>query len=191
MRLLFLRSRLDTHSLALSTSFHPDDDAPNDARRAPTVVRRSTLDVLNSAPNRRWTLLDVNVRYTMRSCVPPRVGVLFLLNTCTCMLASALSRPSLRPLHRLGLIPSHMQLACFLSFAHVFRSSIRALADGRPAVTPMCVIRPLSPQWPQLRQAARARSFSLSHPPSPSPPHPRARPNSGAPINAGRAQLNA
>lgn len=60
------------HSLALSTSFHPDDDAPNDARRAPTVVRRSTLDVLNSAPNRRSTQLDTNVRYTIRSCVPPR-----------------------------------------------------------------------------------------------------------------------
>jgi hypothetical protein len=50
---IFLRSRLDTHSPFPLNSFHPDDDVPNDARRAPMVVRRSTLDMLNSAPNRR------------------------------------------------------------------------------------------------------------------------------------------
>ena len=65
------------HSLALSTSFHPDDDAPNDARRAPTVVRRSTLDALNLAPNRRSTQFDIIVRYTMRACVP-------LASSCGC-----------------------------------------------------------------------------------------------------------
>jgi hypothetical protein len=66
MRVLFLRSRLDTH--ALSTSFHPD------ARRAPTAVRRSTFGVLNSAPNRRLTQLDTNVRCTVHSPYPDKGG---------------------------------------------------------------------------------------------------------------------
>lgn len=71
---------------------------------------------------------------------------------------------------------SLLQLVFFLSFGHVMRSSIRALADGRPAVTPVRVIRPLSPplHWAALTYLPR----------SPSAPHPRARPNNGAQINA-------
>jgi hypothetical protein len=93
-----------------------------------------------------------------------------------------------RPLRRIGLT---LQLACFLSFAHVIRSSIRALADKRLAVTPMRVIRPLSPPLRSVGCLARVL-VSLTHlPPSPSAPHPRARPNSGAPINARRAQPDA
>jgi hypothetical protein len=49
----------------------------------------------------------------------------------------------------------------FLSFAHVIHSSIRALADERPAVTPMRVLRPPSPP---LRWAV-SRAFFFSHSP--------------------------
>jgi hypothetical protein len=57
---------LNTHS-PLSTSSLPDNDAPNDARHALTLVCRSTLDVLISRPiDRRSTQLDTYVRASAR-----------------------------------------------------------------------------------------------------------------------------
>jgi len=92
----------------------------------------------------------------------------------------------LHPLRRLGLT---LQLSFFLSFAHVIRSSIRALADERPAVTPIRVIRPVS--------TAVSGMYIFSHSPPSLPPslsfcstHPHAPIYSGAPINARRAQLD-
>ena len=86
-----------------------------------------------------------------RSCVPPRVILL------VCSFAEyiyARLRP-LHPLHRLGIT---LQFVCFLSFAHVVRSSIRALTDERPAVTPMRIIRPVS----TVALGCLARAYFLS-----------------------------
>jgi hypothetical protein len=117
----------------------------------------------------------------MRACVSHRI-----MWGCAFFFAEHVCCP-LHPLHRLRIT---LQLVCLLSFAHVIRSSIRALADGRPAVTPMRVLRPPSPP---LRWAV-SRAFTFSHSP-PSLPlvllHPPARPFNGASINAGRAQLGA
>ena len=72
-------------------------------------------------------------------------------------------------------------------FAHVIRSSIRALADGRHAVTLMRALHPLSPP---LRWAV-SRAFYFLSLTSLHAPTPHAHPNSGAPINALRAQPDA
>jgi hypothetical protein len=152
----FFCVRVSTLTRPLSTSFHPHDDAPNDARRAPTVMRRSTLGLLNSVPNRRQTPLDTNVRYTMRVLCAPRVilWMCFFAKYVQCWLPP--SPPSPPPRHH--------------------------------SAAPMRVIHPLSPPlcW------AVSRAFIFSHlPPSPCAPHPRARPYSGAQINALRAQPDA
>ena len=169
------------HSLTLSTSFHPNDNAPNDARRTPTVVRRSTL----TCSTRRLTQLDSNVRFH-HSLSP----VLFT-NGCTrCCPDNAGFRPLL-PLHRFGIT---LQLVWFLSFAHVVRSSIYALSDGRPAVSP-CVCSERSPSPPLCWTVSRAFIFShlySSHPSLSSSAHqPYAPSHSGAQINTLRAQLDA
>jgi hypothetical protein len=101
------------HSLAVSTSFHPDDDAPNDARRAPTAVRRQTLDVLSSQLTLNATRHHCEIREMHRTllCVCHR-RCAFLLNTS--LLAYALHALSIA-----SLCSSRVFCPLLMSFAHL------------------------------------------------------------------------
>lgn len=90
-RVLCLLTRLDTHS-PISTSFHPDDDAPNDARRcadrgADPRLTCSTRLPIDANVTRHQCETSAPYALVCPSCHP--VDVLFC--EYICMLASALS----------------------------------------------------------------------------------------------------
>jgi hypothetical protein len=191
---------LDTHS-PLSTSSLPDNDAPNDARHALTLVCRSTLDVLISRPiNRRSTQLDTNVRASARhecefttpidaSCVSAtpvifNVDVFFAeymyadFRSLSC-LGITLSSYGFFPLHGDVMVFAHLSVSTPKSCSDV--NTLLRTRPNEPNPRVSSIFRPVALQG---CMSLRDLFFSLAlHLPL-LLLHPRARPYSGAQINA-------